>query len=82
MPGYPAYTGRKGAPAPFFYLRTRTCVRLQASHYFSALSSAVAAYLARGDSLRDAVAGARAFVAKAIENSQKIGAGARFLAYS
>lgn len=46
-----------------------------------ALSSAVAAALARGDSLRDAVLGARAFVAQAIADSVEIGSGARFLVH-
>jgi hydroxymethylpyrimidine/phosphomethylpyrimidine kinase len=47
-----------------------------------ALSSAIAAGLARGTSLAEAVAMARAFVASAIENSTTIGKGARFLVYS
>lgn len=44
-----------------------------------ALSSAVAARLARGEPLRDAVAGARAFVARAIAAARPIGRGARVL---
>lgn len=47
-----------------------------------ALSSAIAARLARGDSLREAVVAARAFIVRAIEGSVQIGSGARFLVYS
>ena len=44
-----------------------------------ALSAAIAARLAHGDSLRDAVVAGRAFVRKAIENAHTLGNGARIL---
>lgn len=46
-----------------------------------ALSSAVAAYLARGQDLRTAVEGGRRFVARALESAAQSGRRARFLAY-
>ena len=46
-----------------------------------ALSSAIAAYLARGDTLEQAVERGRRFVAKALEGSVQSGRLARFLAY-
>jgi hydroxymethylpyrimidine/phosphomethylpyrimidine kinase len=46
-----------------------------------ALSSAIAAYLARGDSLRLAVERGRRFLAKALEGAAEAGRLARFLAY-
>jgi hydroxymethylpyrimidine/phosphomethylpyrimidine kinase len=45
------------------------------------LSSAIAAFLARGDPLRTAVDRARRFVAKALEGAAQAGAHARLLAY-
>jgi hydroxymethylpyrimidine/phosphomethylpyrimidine kinase len=44
-----------------------------------ALASAVAARLAQGDALADAVARARAFVREAIHRAHAVGGGARFL---
>jgi hydroxymethylpyrimidine/phosphomethylpyrimidine kinase len=46
-----------------------------------ALSSAIAAYLARGDSLQLAVERGRRFLAKALEGAAEAGQLARFLAY-
>jgi hydroxymethylpyrimidine kinase/phosphomethylpyrimidine kinase len=46
-----------------------------------ALSSAIAAYLARGETLPDAVTNARDFVAQAIAESQAPGSGARLLVH-
>jgi hydroxymethylpyrimidine/phosphomethylpyrimidine kinase len=46
-----------------------------------ALSAAIAAHLARGEALRDAVVKARAFVRRAIENAHSLGNGARILTF-
>lgn len=46
-----------------------------------ALSAAIAARLAHGDGLRDAVENARAFVRKAIQNAHTLGNGARILTF-
>ena len=46
-----------------------------------ALSSAIAAYLARGDSLQVAVERGRRFLAKALNGAAEAGRLARFLAY-
>jgi hydroxymethylpyrimidine/phosphomethylpyrimidine kinase len=46
-----------------------------------ALSSAIAAYLARGEPLQNAVERGRRFVAKALRNAEAAGRVARFLAY-
>ena len=47
-----------------------------------ALSAAIAANLARGDELRNAVENARAFVRRAIEHSHTLGNGARILSFT
>ena len=46
-----------------------------------ALSSAIAAYLARGEPLQSAVERGRRFVAKALREAEAAGRLARFLAY-